>query len=112
MPFDVAQLQATISVDTRDAERDLQRFSQWLSGSGRKDTVEAERGLFRVEDKARALDSGHFKGVTDLIDIASKADSATFGVNQAAQSFIGLAKVVSMPAANMEQAQIAFEGLL
>ena len=42
MAFDVAALEARISVDTRQAERDLQRFSQRLEQIGRRDAAEAE----------------------------------------------------------------------
>jgi hypothetical protein len=42
MAFDVDQLTAEIRVDTRDAERDLQRFSQKLEQIGRRDAAEAE----------------------------------------------------------------------
>ena len=48
MPFDVAQLTAEISVDTRQAEWDLQRFGQRLNQLGRQDATEAERGIGRV----------------------------------------------------------------
>ena len=41
MAFDVAQLEARITLDTREAERGLQRFSQQLNQLGRQDAAEA-----------------------------------------------------------------------
>jgi hypothetical protein len=39
--FDVASLEARITIDTSEAERGLQRFSQQLNQLGRQDAAEA-----------------------------------------------------------------------
>jgi ketosteroid isomerase-like protein len=55
MAFDVAELSATISVDTREAERGLQRFSQRLPDVGRRYAADTVRTLYAEDDWVIAL---------------------------------------------------------